>query len=218
MPEFPLDLARCALIVNDLEERMVAPDSPVYAPAAAAAVTRVRPLLDFCREYGVPVAIAMIGPHATAWKAGFRVELGPGVTEDPALSRLADALGHAPTDFVFEKPPVADLWPMSGVWQNTPLDAYLRARRRDMVLVAGTTLQFGCDTAVREGANRGYHVVALSDCCAVRPMADAGWGAVSEAEIERVFFTTWAKAYARVMTADQALAELRAQVAEPHYG
>jgi nicotinamidase-related amidase len=211
LPDFALDLARCALVINDLEEKMVDPSAPLYAPTAAAALDRLLPLLAFCREQGVPVAFALIGAQDTGWKAGFRVE-GAEQPVDAALSRLADRLEQAPSDFVFEKPPVGDLWPMSGVWPNTPLDAYLRERGRDTVLLGGTTTQFGCDTAVREGANRGFRMVALRDCCATRPMADGGWGAVSVEEIERVIFTTWAKAYARVMTAAEALAELRAQV------
>jgi nicotinamidase-related amidase len=212
MPDFPLVLARCALVINDLEQKMVQPDSPLYTPTAAAALERLLPLLAFCREHDVPVAFALIGPQDTRWKAGFRVDLAADQPLDPALSRLADALGRAPSDFVFEKPPVRDLWPMSGVWQNTPLEAYLRERGRDTVLLAGTTTQFGCDTAIREGANRGFRMVALRDCCATRPMSDGGWGPVSVEEIERVCFTTWAKAYARVLTAAEALAELRAQV------
>jgi ureidoacrylate peracid hydrolase len=212
VPEHPLELGRCALVVNDLEQKMVQPDSPMYAPTAAAAVERLLPLLTFCREHGVPVAFAAIGPEATRWKAGFRIDVGAEQPLDLALSRLADRLGQAPTDFSFEKPPIGDLWPMSGVWPNTPLEAYLRGRGRDTVMLAGTTTQFGCDTAIREGANRGFRMVALRDCCATRPMTDGGWGSVTVEEIERVFFTTWAKAFARVMTAAEALAELQAQV------
>jgi nicotinamidase-related amidase len=212
MPYFPLQLARCALLINDLEEKMVEPSSPMYAPTARDALERLLPLLRFCREHDVPTLFALIGPQDTDWKAQHRIEVAPGAVTDPALSRLADRLGRGPNDFVFEKPPVGNLWPMSGLWRNTPADAYLRERGRDTVLVAGTTLQFGCNTTVREASNLGYYVAALRDCCAVRPMPDAGWGPVSEEEIERVFFTAWSKAYARVLTADEALAELRAQV------
>jgi ureidoacrylate peracid hydrolase len=205
MPYFPLELGRSALLVNDFEQKMVEPTSPYYAATAVEAVERLLPLLAFCREQGVPTVFALIGPQDTRAKGARRVELAPDAAEDLSLSRLADRLGSAPGDFVFEKPAI------SGLWQDTPVDGYLRERGRDTVLVAGSTTQFGCDTTVREGANRGYQVAALRDCNATRPIADQGWGPVSEEEIERVFFSTWAKAYARVLTAAEALAELRAQ-------
>jgi nicotinamidase-related amidase len=80
------------------------------------------------------------------------------------------------------------------------------------VLVAGATTQWGTDTTIREGANRGYQVVALRDCCVTRPMEDRGWGAVTEAVTETVFFTAWSYWFARLMTAAEALAELREQI------
>ena len=201
MRHFPLELGRCALLVNDLHQRTLEPTSPSYAPAAVGAVERLLPLLAFCREAGVPTVFALIAPPH--WR---RTEEPPEVIAAQAASPLARQLGPEPGDFVFEKPPI------SGLWHDTPVDGYLRERGRDTVLVAGVTLQFGCDTTVRDAYNRGYQVAALRDCSATRPIADQGWGPISEAEIERVFFSAWAKAYARVLTAAEALAELRAQV------
>lgn len=88
---------------------------------------------------------------------------------------------------------------------------YLRRRHRDTVIVAGTTLQYGCDTTIREASKLGFQVAALSDCCASGPIADQGWGVVESEEVGKVFFSTWKKAFARVMTAGEALKELEAQ-------
>ena len=210
MRHFPLVLGRCALLVNDLHQRTLEPTSPSYAPAAVGAVERLLPLLAFCRAHGVPTVFALIAPPN--WR---RTELRaqapgepPEVIAAQAVSPLARALGPEPGDFVFEKPPI------SGLWHDTPVDGYLRERGRDIVLVAGVTLQFGCDTTVRDAYNRGYQVAALRDCCAGRAMADEGWGPVAEDEVERVCFTIWARWFARVLTAAEALAELRAQAPE----
>jgi isochorismate hydrolase len=206
MPEFPLVLGRSALLVNDFMQWMIEPSSHTYTPAGAAAIERLMPLLTFCREQGVPTVFGVLpgGVNRLATPDGRRM--------DDALYRVADTLGQHPNDFVFVKPmlPNADL-PVSGMWQNTPLDGYLRERGRDTVLVSGATTQWGTDTTVREGANRGYKVVALRDCCVTRPMEDRGWGAFAPEAIEPVFFTAWAYWFARVMTAADALAELRPQ-------
>jgi nicotinamidase-related amidase len=208
VPDFRLEIGRCALLVNDLQQRMVEPDSPAYAPAAAAAVERLGPLLAFCRAHAIPTVFALIPSGQT------RIQRRGDERLAASLWRVADALGAGPADLVFEKPFVAnDLWPISGLWQDTPVDAYLRERGRDVVMVSGTTLQYGCDTTVREASNRGYYVAALRDCCAVRPIPDRGWGPVAEADVERVVFSAWAQWFARVLTAAEALAELRDQVA-----
>jgi ureidoacrylate peracid hydrolase len=207
MPEFPLALDRSALLVNDFMQWLIEPSSPTYSPAGPAAIERLMPLLTFCREHSIPTVFGVL-------PAGINRIATPGAhPPDPAIYRVADTLGHQPNDFFFVKPmlPTGDL-PVSGMWQNTPLDGYLRERGRDTVLVAGATTQWGTDTTIREGANRDYQVVALRDCCVTRPMADRGWGAFEPDAIESVFFTAWAYWFARIMTAADALAELRAQV------
>jgi ureidoacrylate peracid hydrolase len=207
VPDFRLEPARCALLVNDLQQRTVDPASPAYAPSAVTAVERLQPLLAFCRAHDVPVVLALLPPDRTRMPRPGDERL------TAAHSGPASGLGRAPTDLVFEKPLVANgPWPVSGLWQDTPVDAYLRARGRDTVLIAGGTLQYGCDTAVREANNRGYYVAALRDCCFVRPIPDHGWGAVTEADVERVVFSAWAHWFARLLTAADALTELQAQV------
>jgi nicotinamidase-related amidase len=206
VPDFRLEQGRCAVLVNDLQQRTVDPASPAYAPSAVVAVERLRPLLEFCRAHAVPVVLALLPPERTRMPR-------PG-DERLTAAHLdpAQGLGSAPTDLLVAKPLVANgPWPISGLWQDTPVDAYLRARGRDTVLIAGGTLQYGCDTAVRDANNRGYHVVALRDCCFVRPIPDYCWGPVAEADVERVVFSTWAHWFARLLTAAEALAELQAQ-------
>ncbi len=202
--EFPLVPERCALLVNDLEEKMVCPSSPFYIPTAVEALVNLLPLVDFCRRRGIPGLFALIGSEQTREKGAARIELPEGAVIDLSLCRLADRLGSHPDDFVFVK-----TW-RSGCIGDVSVD-YLKRRNRDTVIVAGTTLQFGCDTTVREASKLGFQVAALSDCCASRPIADQGWGEVGDDEVIKVFFSTWKKAFARVMTAGEALRELDAR-------
>jgi nicotinamidase-related amidase len=204
MPHVELVPDRCALVINDIEQRMVTPGSPFFAPEALAAMDRLMPLVDFCRAHSIPTVFALIGSELIREKTIVRQELAPDADIDPSLCRKADRFGDHPNDFVFVK-----RW-MSGCISGTPVVDYVRDRGRDTLIVAGTTLQFGCDTTVREASNLGFKVVALSDCNAARPIVDQGWGAISEDEVRNVFLSTWQKAFARVMPAGQALAELQA--------
>jgi nicotinamidase-related amidase len=206
MPQVDLVAERCALVINDVEQRMVEPSSPFFAPAALEAQRLLLPLLEHCRAHGIPTVFALIGSENTREKALVRQELSDDAVIDLSLCRKADAFGDHPNDFVFVK-----RW-MSGCVSGTPLVDYVRDRGRDTLLVAGTTLQFGCDTTIREASNLGFNVVALYDCCAARPIVDLGWGEVGENEVRKAFFSTWAKAYARMMTAAEALAELETSV------
>ena len=181
---------------------MLRPSSPFYTPTAVEALIHLLPVVEFCRRRNIPTIFALIGPEQTKEKGMMRLDLPEGADIDLSLSRLADRLGSHPNDFVFIK-----RW-MSGCISGTPVIDYLRQRQRDTIIVAGTTLQFGCDTTIREASNLGFQVAALSDCCAPRPMADQGWGTVDVEDVRRVFFSTWKKAFARVMTAAEALTEL----------
>jgi nicotinamidase-related amidase len=204
VPDFRLEPGRCALLVNDLQQRTVDPNSPAYAPSAVTAVERLRPLLDFCHAHDIPVVMALLPPDRS------RITRLGDEYLTVAHAEPAAGLGRAPTDFVFEKPLVANgPWPISGLWHGTPVDAYLRERGRDTVLIAGGTLQYGVDTAVREANNRGFFVAALRDCCFVRAIPDHGWGPVAEADVKRVVLSTWAQWFARLLTAAEALAELQ---------
>ncbi len=204
LPDFRLEVGRAALLVNDLQQRVVDPASPAYLPAAVTAVERLKPLLAFCRSQGIPIVFALLRPD--------RIRLAR-----PGDERLTDAhfavaagLGPEAGDLVFVKPfTPSRRWPISGLWQYTEVDDQLRARGRDTVMVAGTTLQYGCDTVIREASNRGYYVAALHNCCPGRDVPDRGWGPVSEAEVRRVVLSVWAHWFARVLTAAEALAELR---------
>lgn len=202
MVEFPLIPERCALVVNDLEEKMVLPSSPFYAPTAVEALDNLLPLVAFCRERQIPTVFPLIGPEQTREKGMARLDLPEGAVIDLSLCRLADRLGSHPGDFVFIK-----RW-MSGCISGTPVVGYLRERQRDTIMVAGTTLQYGCDTTIREATKNGFKVLALSDCCAARPITDQGWGDIGLEQIRKVYFSTWRIGYARVMTAAETLAEL----------
>ena len=106
-PHFRLEPDRCALLVNDLQQRMVEPDSPAYAPAAAAAVERLGPLLAYCHAEAIPIVFALIPEGQT------RIARPGDERLAASLWRVADALTPGLTDVVFQKPFVANgLWPI----------------------------------------------------------------------------------------------------------
>ena len=49
---------------------------------------------------------------------------------------------------------------------GTDLDRILRTHDINTLVVAGVLTNFAVEGLVREGVDRGYHVVVLEDCCA----------------------------------------------------
>ena len=84
--------------------------------------------------------------------------------------------------------PVIDK-PGKGAFYATDLDAMLRNRGIEHLLVCGVTTEVCVNTTVREANDRGYRCVVLADCCAsyfpefheIGPRDDQGAGRRSSA-------------------------------------
>jgi nicotinamidase-related amidase len=72
---------------------------------------------------------------------------------------IVDALTPAAGEIVIDKSG-------KGAFYNTELDATLRKRTIENLLVCGVTTEVCVNTTVREANDRGYRCVVLADCCA----------------------------------------------------
>jgi nicotinamidase-related amidase len=85
----------------------------------------------------------------------------------------------------------------SGVFTSTNLEYVLRNLEITSLFVAGVYSNECVSTAIRDACDLGFYVTLLEDCCAtVTP------------EMQRATLTTIKDRYARVMTTDEALAEI----------
>ena len=119
-------------------------------PGGPAAVARIARLLEWARATRVPVFHIV---HESR-KPGAAI-FAPG---SPALAVHPEA---APR----EGEPVIQKH-LPGSFTNTPLEAELRARGIERVIVSGFMTQMCCDTTAREAAHRGFAVTMLSDATA----------------------------------------------------
>ncbi len=169
-PGFALDPARCALIIQDMQNDVVmdggafaASGSPVHCREQNAIANAAR-LAAAARAKGVAVI------HV--W---FVVEPGcPGVTMNaPLFEGLADAKalvrgtwGVAPVpgleaqtgDHIVEKQRMS-------AWEGTRLETVLKALKRDVVIVTGAWTNMSIEHTSRTGADKGYYMVVPEDCC-----------------------------------------------------
>ena len=165
-----LDRARCALIIQDLQNDVIS-DGGAFAPSGSPlhareqrVVENVRALAQACRASGVPVI------HV--W---FVVEPGsPGLTRNAPLFEglvAANAVvrgswGAAPApglepqqgDFIVEKMRMS-------AWEGTRLETILKALGRDTIINTGAWTNMSVEHTARTGADKGYRIIVPQDCC-----------------------------------------------------
>jgi nicotinamidase-related amidase len=84
----------------------------------------------------------------------------------------------------------------------------MRELGKNTLIVCGSTLQYGIETACRDAANRDFRVILVADCVRVREIKDCGWGDVTPADVRKVAFSALSQVYAKVVT----LEELKAMI------
>ncbi|HVP14665.1 MAG TPA: isochorismatase family cysteine hydrolase [Terriglobales bacterium] len=196
---FPLRRERAALLMIDMQEEFVRPGWTCYwVPEATRRVPVMKRLLEGCRALGVPVIHTLFSrPHGHLDRPRTGAAMPnryPGIAADPAWfrdSRIIDELGPRPEEIVLRKPSY-------GAFYDTPLQTILTNLGRDTIVVAGTLTNYCCGATARQGYERGFRVFVVDDATATDDPA------AHEAEL-RVL----RRGFARVLSTDQALAELR---------
>ncbi|TCT05038.1 isochorismatase family protein [Aquabacter spiritensis] len=180
-PGYRLDPARCAVIVQDMQNDVVMEGGAFAASGAPAhcrqqnAVAHAARLAATARARGIPVI------HV--W---FVVEAGaPGVTMNaPLFEGLADAnalvrggWGAAPVPGLEAQPGdhIVEKQRMSA-WEGTRLETVLKALGRNVVIVTGAWTNMSIEHTARTGADKGYFMVVPEDACSTM---NAEWHAAS---------------------------------------
>jgi nicotinamidase-related amidase len=175
MSDAPIDMARTALLMVDLQNDFLHSDgaygrSGQSAPAIAALPARVKPLADAIRDRG-------------GWIVSTQFTLVPGKDGEPFISPhlralrpflakgdfLPGAWGHAlvdelqPADLVVEKVAYSAFY-------MSRLEFVLRKAGVDTLIVCGIVTNGGVASTVRDAHVREFRTVVLSDgCAAFRP-------------------------------------------------
>ncbi len=149
-------MEKTALLIIDAQQEYFAPIGKVVLPDGPKAVTRIAQALEWARGRGVPVFHIVHEsrrPNATIF-----------VPESPALA-IHPAVTPAPGEALIQKH-------LPGSFTGTPLEAELRKRGIERVIVSGFMTQMCCDTTTREAAHRGFKVTLLSDATAAMDVTE----------------------------------------------
>ncbi|MEH1164460.1 isochorismatase family protein [Micromonospora sp. CPCC 205539] len=135
-----LEAARTAVVLIDLQRRLV--DQALAPHSGADVVARCVTLADAARAAGALVVVV-------------RVER-PGDDPQPAGSELVPEATPRPGDLEIVK----HTW---GAFQETGLDAALRERGVDTLVITGLATNFGVEQTARIADELGYQVVLPQD-------------------------------------------------------
>ena len=195
---FTFEPAKTALIVIDMQNSFVAEGGTYETAPARDMIPRLERLIAFAREHEMPIVWTQSdhsAPHS-----GIMLKKFPPIREDRELWRgetsfdLYPAMVQpAPGEFRVVKHKYDAFW-------ETDLDAILRNSGVETVIIVGTATNVCCESTARSAFFRDYQVVFLSDCTA---SFDPDMHAAALKTVD-VFF-------GRVMTSDEALAEMQEQ-------
>ncbi|TKI04072.1 cysteine hydrolase family protein [Martelella alba] len=203
---WPINAQRTALIIVDMQKAFCVKGKELYVPDTERIVDKIGDLSVLMRERGMPVIYLRHVVRGDGSDTGRMRDLYPEV--DALLGRdnldidIIEALYPRRGDTVVDK-----LF-YSG-FHNTDLDAILRMKDIDTLIVCGTVTNVCCETTIRDGVHREYKMIALSDACAAMPYPDMGFGGVSAAEVQRISLTAMAYEFAEVTDSADIMGRIR---------
>lgn len=202
----PLDPARTALLVVDMQRAFVEPGQAMEVPPARDVVPRIQELIGIFREKGLPVVFTEFtySPAAPLLVGELHPEhrpAAPGAPTGFGLPSSSCLAGEDNARVIPDLAPRADELVIRKHYYDgfngTVLDGALRARGIRTLVVTGTMTDICVLGTVIGGFNREYRMIVVEDGVATL------WP-----EIQRATLDIIRRAYARVLSAKELSDEL----------
>ena len=165
-----LDPARCALIIQDMQNDVVMEGGAFASSGSPAhcreqnAIANIARLADHCRANGIPVIHVWFLVEPGAPGLTLNAPLFEGIAESKAMvrgtwgSEPVPGLEARPGDHVVAKMRMS-------AWEGSNLETVLKAEGRDIVIVTGAWTNMSIEHTARTGADKGYVMVVPEDGC-----------------------------------------------------
>jgi ureidoacrylate peracid hydrolase len=204
---YPIIPEKTAMLVVDMQNDFVQEGAPIEVPRARAMVPRLNRLLDVCRAHNLPVIYI---PHVIR---GGNIDAGRLADHHAAIRNNKAIVAGTPNVEIYEelKPHPGDLVvakPRYSAFYGTDLEAILRSKGIDTLIISGTVTNVCWDSTARDAFSRDYKVIFLSDGTATRDLPDLGFGPVSAEDIQKVVLTILAMSFTQMSSIDQVIAEI----------
>jgi len=208
---FKADPDSCALMIFDMCNDFVSPGASFEVPGAAAIVPNLQSLISFCRSKAIPVIYTQHIVREDLCDIGLIGEIWPQIADLVREKRgfvkgaegmeIYEPIKPRPQDIIIEKRRYS-------AFAHTDLDAVLKGKKRDTLIVTGVSTNIGPETTVRDAVVRDYRVIFVSDCTANKDIPDMGWGVISADVAKKVSFSVLALAFCRGLASSELMNEL----------
>ncbi len=155
----PFQAAHAALLVVDMQGFFLDKRSHAFVPAGKAIVPNLRKLLDAFRKRGRPVFFTRFAVKAGEEKGSIGQWWGNSVEEGGPDSRIIPELAPVKGEIVLRKKSY-------DAFRGTKLEAMLREKKIDTLLIAGVLTHLCCDSTARAAFERGFRVFLPVDALA----------------------------------------------------
>jgi nicotinamidase-related amidase len=190
MSELVLDAKTTALVVIDLQKGIVGRDTKPYA--AANVVTRSAKLAEALRAKGGTVVYVHVDMAKFLKLPADQQMMDPNAPPPPPeMSELVPEAGFHEGDLLITK----RHW---GAFAHTELEAALRAKGVETVVLCGIATNIGVESTARQGTGLGFGFVVVEDACTT-----------FSAEMQEFAFKNIFPRLGRVRSTDEVLAALR---------
>jgi biuret amidohydrolase len=190
-----------------MQNDFVQEGAPIEIPRARAMVPRLNRLLNVCRAHQIPVIYLHHVIRGGDIDAGRLADHYEAIRNNHAIIagtpnvEIYDELKPQPGDLVVAKPRYSAFY-------GTDLEAILRSKGIDTLIISGTVTNVCCESTTRDAFSRDDKVIFLSDGNAAGDLPDMGFGPVSAEESQKVVLTVLAMCFAQVSSIDQVMAEI----------
>lgn len=135
--DWRLEPRRAVLLVHDMQQYFLDFFDPAQPPIPPL-LSNCSELIAACRAAEIPILYtAQRGGQAPTERGLLNDFWGPGLENDPALERIADAVAPYPEDTVLPKSRYS-------AFKRSDLEARLRAMGRDQLVICGVYAHIGC--------------------------------------------------------------------------
>jgi ureidoacrylate peracid hydrolase len=212
-PVYSLSPESVALLVIDMTNDFLDEGSPAEIPLGRDIVDPIRSLIDTCHEVGAPVIFTSHVLRPDGSDVGRMADMAIPLVDDRgkpvALApgsrgvQITDALAPQEGDIVLEKH-------RSSAFFERELDTVLRGLGVSTVIITGMATNGCCYATALDAGFRGYRVVFVADATATTGVPDAGYGAFSADESQRMTLTIVQFAVGEVASSGSVVERLRA--------
>jgi nicotinamidase-related amidase len=212
MTKFPIIPQKTAMMFFDCLNIYLHPEDPerMAAIEASGQVQALQKIYAACRENGIAVFYGQADhrpdgkdfwPHVVDHGYGGSPDGRPFKTAPPGVhagswgAQIIDEIPALPGDYIIKK----HRW---STFFQTHMELSLRTAGIDTILLAGGATEIGIASTAYSARDWNYHQIILRDACrSGTPGMDDFW-------MDKVF-----PGFARVMTVDEAIAQIKAPVA-----